>query len=116
MTRPLPTLHEGHAPFHLHQAFSDALDAYQDWAVGRVEPQVYYDGHSVPISAVFGRMRGCTDLLPIRLLDEVAAHDPDARLAEVTEPPTYAAAACVMRALCVDRLRQRKLAATRSRH
>jgi hypothetical protein len=114
MTRLLPALHEGHAPFHLHQAFSDALDAYQDWSIGRVEPQVYYDGHSVAISAVFGRMRTCTDLLPIRLLDDVAALAPG--LAEATEPPTYADAACIMRALCVERLRLRRLAATTLRH
>lgn len=32
MTRVLPALHEGHASIYLHQAFADALDAYEAWA------------------------------------------------------------------------------------
>ena len=107
MPRLLPPLHEGHAPFILHQAFQDALDAYEDWTVGIDEPKVEFDGNQVAISAVFGRMRTCTDTLPQRILDEVrAVVGPD--LANQVEgvQVTYAGAALVLRALCVDRLKQ----------
>jgi len=103
--RLLPALHEGHAPIHLHQAFSDALDAFEAWRLGQDEPFIDYEGAFVPISAVFGRMRSCTDLLPGRILDDVAALVPDGLVADADEPPTYAQAARVMRALCVERLR-----------
>jgi len=116
MTRLLPALYEGHAPFYLHQAFADALDAYQEWIAGAGEPRIPYDGNPVPISSVFGRMRRCTDLLPIRLFDDVAALEPEGRLAEGTEPATYADAAYVMRALCVERLRTDKDETAKLRH
>lgn len=116
MTRPLPALFEGHAPFYMHQAFSDALDAYREWDAGAEEPRIPYDGHAVPISSVFGRMRRCTDLLPGRLFDDVAALEPEGQLCDVAEPPTYADAACIMRALCVERLRTVKVAAMPVRH
>jgi hypothetical protein len=102
----LPPLHEGHAPFILHQAFHDALDAYEDWALDAAEPFVEFDGKNVAVSAVFGRMRTCTDILPIRTLDAVrdvvgagSAHE------LVSDQITYAHAALLLRALCVDRLR-----------
>ena len=40
---------------------------------GAPEPDVECDGKLTPISAVFGRMRGCTDILPIRVFDDVQA-------------------------------------------
>lgn len=100
----LPPLHEGHAPFILHQAFDDALDAYEEWEAGSPEPFVEFDGASVAISAVFGRMRTCTDILPIRALD--AVRDVVGSAAEIDEDQvTYAQAALLLRALCVDRLK-----------
>jgi hypothetical protein len=116
MTRLLPALYEGHAPFYLHQAFADAVDAYQEWSAGADEPLVAYDGRLVPISSIFGRMRRCTDLLPVRVFEDVAALQPDGPLAELTDTPTYADAAYVMRALCVERLRAERAAAVRRRH
>jgi hypothetical protein len=102
----LPPLHEGHAPFILHQAFDDALDAYEEWAPGSSEPFVDFDGASVAISAVFGRMRSCTDILPVRILDAVRAVIGAAAVAEIDEDQaTYARAALLLRALCVDRLK-----------
>ncbi|MGB3389730.1 MAG: hypothetical protein WBA88_17290 [Pseudaminobacter sp.] len=102
----LPPLHEGHAPFILHQAFDDALDAYEGWASGSPEPFVEFDGANVAISAVFGRMRTCTDILPIRTLDAVRAVVGSAAVDEIEDDQvTYARAALLLRALCVDRLK-----------
>lgn len=107
MPRLLPPLHEGHAPFILHQAFQDALDAYEDWTLGTDEPTVEFDGNQVAISAVFGRMRTCTDTLPQRILDEVkAVVGPDLANQVEGDQVSYAGAALVLRALCVDRLKQ----------
>lgn len=106
MTRLLPALHEGHAPIYLHRAFSDALDAFDDWAPGAGEPLVDYEDGAVPISSVFGRMRTCTDRLPSRVLELVTSLAPSMPVSELDADPTYADAARVMRALCVERLRR----------
>ena len=105
MTRVLPALHEGHAPIQLHYAFEEALEAFEAWGPYSEEPEVAFEGASVPISAVFGRMRTCSDILPQRLLDLVrdVAGVPAATLS--SEGTTYAEAAFLMRALCVERLR-----------
>ena len=102
MTRLLPALHEGHAPIQLHQAFSDALDAFTGWNESTPEPCVDFDAPSVHISSVFGRMRTCTDLLPIRLLEEVEAIS-NSTLSPSERPALYADAARIMRAICVQR-------------
>ncbi|TWG96701.1 hypothetical protein L598_002500000090 [Mesorhizobium sp. J18] len=105
MTRVLPALHEGHAPIFLHLAFQEAIEAYEDWKPGTKEPAVEFEGRLVPISSIFGRMRTCNDILPIRSLEAVRsitgdlAGEPDGR--EVT----YAAAAFILRALCLERLK-----------
>ena len=64
----LPELHDGHAPITLQQLFGEALDAYDDWEPGSGEPTVTHDGQVYPISAVFERMRSCTDILPNNLV------------------------------------------------
>jgi len=106
MTQLLPPLHEGHAPTFLHLAFQDALEAFEGWRAGDVEPAVDCDGRQTAISAVFGRMRTCTDLMPVRILDDVldlvdgpAAASLDGAMA------TYAEAARILRAYCVERLK-----------
>lgn len=105
MTRLLPALHDGHAPIHLHRAFEDALEAYENWGLGEEEPSVDFDGRLVAISSVFGRMRSCSDLMPLRLLelsrDVVGAHAADLDDIGVS----YAQVALVLRALSVERLR-----------
>jgi hypothetical protein len=73
------------------------------------EPLVEFEDQSVPISSVFGRMRSCSDLLPIRILEDVAAVVPEGLLAFGEEQLTYADAARVLRALCVERLRNVEL-------
>lgn len=105
--RPLlPPLHEGHAPMFLHLAFQDALEAFEGWRLGEVEPAVDCDGKPTAISAVFGRMRTCTDLMPIRILDDVQALVNDPALAALEgSAATYAQAARVLRAYCVERLK-----------
>ena len=105
MTRLLPALHEGHAPVHLHQAFSYALDAYEAWISSLEEPQVEFEGLMVPISSVFGRMRTCSDLLPIRVLGDIEAVVSQRLFSGGGEAATYADAARLLRALCVERLR-----------
>ena len=67
MTQLLPPLHEGHAPIFLHLAFQDALEAFESWRPGEPEPLVDCDGKPTAISAVFGRMRTCTDIMPVRI-------------------------------------------------
>lgn len=106
MNRILPPLHEGHAPIFLHLAFEEAMEAYEAWQPQADEPLVELEGKPVPISAVFGRMRNCTDLLPARVLVAVT-HVLGGR-APVTgnDAPTYAHAAFVLRAMCVARLRR----------
>jgi hypothetical protein len=102
----LPPLHEGHAPVFLHYAFEDALDAYEAWQLGAPEPVVECDGKPTAISAVFGRMRTCTDILPVRVLDDVLAVVDDPSFAQsAANQITYAEAARVLRALCVERLK-----------
>ena len=103
MTRLIPPLHEGHAPTVLHLAFDDALDAYEGWGLDMEEPAVEFEDKRVPISAVFGRMRRCTDLLPARTIQ--AVEDVTGMPIAVAEPATYASAALVLRALSVDRLK-----------
>lgn len=82
------------------------MEAYEVWGLNTDEPAVELEGKPVPISAVFGRMRNCTDLLPARILgalgDILGSRAPAAGF----EAPTYAHAAFVLRAMCVERLRQ----------
>jgi len=104
MTRLLPALHEGHAPIFLHRAFEDALEAFESWGLKETEPCVEVEGHRVAISSVFGRMRTCSDILPIRLVDFVA--DATGREVDIGDGDlTYAQAAIVLRAMCVERLK-----------
>ena len=106
MTQLLPPLYEGHAPTFLHMAFQDALEAFEAWGSGEGEPLVDCDGKPTAISAVFGRMRTCTDVMPVRVLDDVQALVKDSELASLEgSNATYAAAALVLRAYCVERLK-----------
>jgi hypothetical protein len=106
MTRVLPPLHEGHAPIFLHQAFQDALEAFENWDLNSEEPEVELEDKTVPISSVFGRMRTCTDLLPVRILDDVRGVLGEQAADLVEGTVTYAEAAFLLRAICVERLRK----------
>lgn len=103
MTTVLPALHDGHAPIFLHQAFDDALDAYEGWDIDHDEPEIVLNGRNVRISAVFGRMRQCTDVMPLRIVETVRAVTRNDALGD--DQNTYADAAALMRGLSVERLR-----------
>jgi len=106
MTQLLPPLHEGHAPMFLHLAFQDALEAFEGWTPGEVEPLVDCDGRPTAISAVFGRMRTCTDIMPVRILDDVLDLVGRSAATSLDQPTaTYAEAARILRAACVERLK-----------
>ncbi|ALA18606.1 MULTISPECIES: hypothetical protein [Chelatococcus] len=107
MTRRLPALHEGHAPIELHEAFAHALEAFEHWDRRTAEPRVRFDGRDVPISSVFGRMRTCFDILPLRLREAVAdvVGGGAAAVAEDGRA-TFADAAVHLRAMCLRRLRR----------
>ena len=105
MVRLLPALHEGHAPIQLHLAFEDALEAFEKWAPYQPEPEVVFEEKPVVISAIFGRMRSCSDLLPQRLLDHVCAVSRIEQHELSAGSATYSHAALVLRALCVERLK-----------
>ena len=107
MTRVLPPLHEGHAPIFLHLAFEDALEAVEAWVPQAEEPEVEFEGKSVPVSAVFGRMRTCTDLIPVRILDDVRDVLGETASGLADGATTYAEAAFLLRAVCVERLRSK---------
>ena len=106
MPNLLPPLHEGHAPIFLHLAFQDALESFENWRHGEPEPSVDCDGKQTVISAVFGRMRTCTDIMPVRIVDDVQAVVEDPSLAKLDGPSAiYAEAARILRAHCVERLK-----------
>ena len=106
MTQLLPPLHEGHAPTFLHLAFQDALESFEGWKPGEVEPMVDCDGRPTAISAVFGRMRTCTDIMPVRILDDVLDLVGRSAATSLDQPTaTYAEAARILRAACVERLK-----------
>lgn len=103
MHEKLPVLFEGHAPFALHEAFDAALSQFEAWNPGEVEPTVKLAGNDLPVSAVFGRMRTCDDLLPARLMDDFEAITGE-KLAH-GDAATFAQAARFLRLLCVDKLK-----------
>jgi len=105
MPAVLPPLYEGHAPILLHQAFHDALEAFEEWKTEAPEPFVEFDGSYVAVSAVFGRMRRCTDILPARTLDIVREVVGEAEPGLSQDEVTFAHAALMLRALCVERLK-----------
>ncbi|KXF78657.1 hypothetical protein ATN84_02410 [Paramesorhizobium deserti] len=108
MTSLLPPLYEGHAPIYLHNAFQDAVDAYEDWIAGADEPAVDVNGKHTRISVVFRRLWSCTDVIPMRTLDALRDLVPEASLQSGESGTTYAQAARAMRSLCEQR-QKRKL-------
>lgn len=105
MTRLLPPLHNGHAPVFLHQAFQEALHAYEGWSVELMEPEVEFEGRAVPITSVFGYMRSCTDVLPHHDRETVKALAGDDAFEDENSGITYSEAAFLMQALAVERIR-----------
>jgi hypothetical protein len=97
----LPNLFEGHAPITLQNAFHEALDALDSWQAGAEEPLVTVDGCTVPISHVFARMSGCTDLMPRRtrtLLETIASGTP----AQALNGSLFSDGVMLVMPLCVE--------------
>lgn len=97
----LHPLHEGHAPIVLHNAFQDAVDAFEDWQAGSPEPVINVYGKDVLISAIFRRMWKCTDILPSRIAN--AVQDlllPTQAEAFTADSSVYADAAHILWELC----------------
>lgn len=104
----LPPLHEGHAPIYLHNAFQDAVDAYEDWTAGAGEPAVNVNGKHTRIGVIFRRLWRCTDTVPRRTLDALRDQVPEKWLEpDGSRGTTYAQAARAMRALCEERLERK---------
>ncbi|HEV7417891.1 hypothetical protein [Tianweitania sediminis] len=101
MQHLLPSLHKGHAPIFLQEAFNDALDAFEDWRPDMLEPEVDCDGRAIPITVVFGGMRDCTDDLPARAVYALEAVTGDSTVTK--HKITYAEAAVLMGALSAQR-------------
>lgn len=113
MHKVLPDLFEGHAPITLQNAFHDALEALEEWKEGSDEPLVPVDGFNAPISHVFARMSGCTDLLPLRTRD-VLETIIDKGSFRATGGSLYADGARLVMPLCVERLTMSLLRPTAS--
>ena len=79
----------GHAPGDIRDAFAEALDAYEDWADGEPEPTVELRDKQVPISAVFGLLWNCSDILPDAMWRQAADLGAD----ESAKSHTYSAIA-----------------------
>lgn len=99
----LHPLHEGHAPIILHNAFQDAIDALEDWELGRDEPVIDVNERQVAISTVFRRLATCTDILPARTLAVVEDLLPLRSAEFKVGASTYADAAYSLWQLCLQK-------------
>ncbi|MDQ0998728.1 hypothetical protein QFZ34_003910 [Phyllobacterium ifriqiyense] len=99
----LHPLHEGHAPIILHNAFQDAIDALEDWELGRDEPVIDVNERQVAISTVFRRLGTCTDILPARTLAVVEDLLPLRSAEFKAGTSTYADAAYSLWELCLQK-------------
>lgn len=72
MAHILPALEHGHAPITLQQYFRDSLEAFEDWQIGDPEPALSVGAETIPISEIFGALRGCTDIVPANVVGGVA--------------------------------------------
>jgi hypothetical protein len=63
----------GHAPGHLRDAFVAAVDAFEAWNDGEPEPivEVGYRETPITISAVFGLLWNCSDIMPGWLCQQI---------------------------------------------
>ncbi|MGF9564888.1 hypothetical protein [Neorhizobium sp. JUb45] len=71
MAHILPALEHGHAPITLQQYFRDSLEAFEDWQIGDPEPALSVGLETIPISEIFGALRGCTDVVPANVVGGV---------------------------------------------
>ena len=61
-------LRNGHAPTHVRQTFTDALDAFRHWDEKQPEPKVMFEANyvarEISISQACGLVWNCTDVIP----------------------------------------------------
>ncbi len=100
MPKVLYDLHQGHAPITLHQAFQDATDTLEGDGDAQ-EPAVFVEGCAVPVTAVFGALLECTDLMPFRTRESVNVVLAEAREgALIDSGDIYARGARLMLSYC----------------
>lgn len=89
----------GHAQGHLREAFSDAVDAFEQWQDGEPEPSIAvgYDETPMRLSAVAGLLWNCTDIMPGMLCQQINDLVPIG--SECRQGSTYAKGARHLRAL-----------------
>src|ERR1700760_2092534 len=91
-------LRQGHAPGHVRDTFTKAVDAFLNWKPGEPEPVVEHDVNyepcAIPISRACTLVWNCTDIVPGDLVFELRN---DAQL-EI-KSGTYAASARAMHAV-----------------
>jgi hypothetical protein len=96
-------LRHGHAPGHVRETFTNAVDQFLNWKPGEAEPvvehEVNYEPCSIPISRACTLVWNCTDIAPGDLVFELRN---DAQL-EI-KSPTYAACARAMHTAIRSRL------------
>jgi hypothetical protein len=93
-------LRHGHAPGHVRETFSNAVDEFLNWKPDEPEPvveyEVNYEPHSIPISRACTLVWNCTDIAPGDLVDKLCNEQLELK------SRTYAACA---RAMLADRSR-----------
>src|SRR6202040_2902773 len=77
----------GHAPGDVRDAFVAAVEAFEQWEDGEPEPAGELREPRIAISAVFGLLWNCSDILPGDLFDQIDDHS------GVLKSRTYASAA-----------------------
>jgi hypothetical protein len=97
------SLQHGHAPGHVRETFTNAVDEFLNWKPGEAEPlveyEVNYEPRSIPISRACTLVWNCTDIAPGYLVFELRN---DAQLE--MKSSTYAACARAMYAAIRSRL------------
>jgi hypothetical protein len=96
-------LRQGHAPGHVRETFTNAVDEFINWKSGDPEPvvehEVNYEPCPIPISRACTLVWNCTDVVPGDLVSDLLN---DAEL-EI-KSRTYAACARAMHAEIRSRL------------
>ncbi|QHO76289.1 hypothetical protein ACH79_30480 [Bradyrhizobium sp. CCBAU 051011] len=95
-------LRHGHAPGHVRETFSNAVDQFLNWKPGEAEPvveyEVNYEPHSISISRACTLVWNCTDIAPGDLVSDLLNDNVQLK------SRTYAACARAMHAAILLRL------------
>jgi hypothetical protein len=95
-------LRHGHAPGHVRETFSNAVDQFLNWKPGEAEPAVEYEVNYEPRSILISRactlVWNCTDIAPGDLVSDLLNDELEMK------SRTYAACARAMHAAIRSRL------------